>query len=184
MGLVTVALLTLAPLALRPVRLACLIHAANVHSEPGSNPSKVCMTGPVARTGHAPQRVEESDWSHRDASGRRTNRPRETPRCRFRETAAAPTPRNQGAVRSPDGLSPAPLKGSQLTKTTIDRIVKECAAPRRMRPERLVPVGLASFRPSLSCSRLFASGENHHTASSLRVNTPQPRKRGSCRGLA
>ena len=41
MGLVTVALLTLAPLALRPVRLACLIHAANVHSEPGSNPSKV-----------------------------------------------------------------------------------------------------------------------------------------------
>src|SRR5436853_6579665 len=41
MGLVAVALLTLAPLALRPVRLACLIHAANVHSEPGSNPSKV-----------------------------------------------------------------------------------------------------------------------------------------------
>ena len=47
MGLVAFALLTLAPLALRPVRLACLIHAANVHSEPGSNPSKVCMTGPV-----------------------------------------------------------------------------------------------------------------------------------------
>ena len=40
-GLVTVALLTLAPLALRPVRLACLIHAANVHSEPGSNPSRL-----------------------------------------------------------------------------------------------------------------------------------------------
>ena len=39
-GLVAVALLTLAPLALRLVRLACLIHAANVHSEPGSNPSK------------------------------------------------------------------------------------------------------------------------------------------------
>src|SRR5437868_14727947 len=45
-GLVTVALLTLPPLALRPVRLACLIHAANVHSEPGSNPSKsVVPTG-------------------------------------------------------------------------------------------------------------------------------------------
>jgi hypothetical protein len=40
-GLVTFALLTLAPLALRPVRLACLIHAANVHSEPGSNPSRL-----------------------------------------------------------------------------------------------------------------------------------------------
>ncbi len=25
-------------------RLACLIHAANVHSEPGSNPSKICFT--------------------------------------------------------------------------------------------------------------------------------------------
>ena len=25
-------------------RLACLIHAANVHSEPGSNPSKICLT--------------------------------------------------------------------------------------------------------------------------------------------
>ena len=41
MGLIAVALLTLTPLALRPVRLACLIHAANVHSEPGSNPSKM-----------------------------------------------------------------------------------------------------------------------------------------------
>ena len=37
--MVTVALLTLAPLPLRVARLACLIHAANVHSEPGSNPS-------------------------------------------------------------------------------------------------------------------------------------------------
>ena len=45
-GLVAVALLTLAPLALRPVRLACLIHAANVHSEPGSNPSKVGVQPP------------------------------------------------------------------------------------------------------------------------------------------
>ena len=40
LGLVAVALLTLAPRPLRSVRLACLIHAANVHSEPGSNPSK------------------------------------------------------------------------------------------------------------------------------------------------
>src|SRR5262245_53782180 len=39
-GLVAVALLTLAPRPLRSDRLACLIHAANVHSEPGSNPSK------------------------------------------------------------------------------------------------------------------------------------------------
>ena len=40
LGLVAAVLLTLAPRPLRGVRLACLIHAANVHSEPGSNPSK------------------------------------------------------------------------------------------------------------------------------------------------
>ena len=28
-------------------RLACLIHAANVHSEPGSNPSIVCSLKPL-----------------------------------------------------------------------------------------------------------------------------------------
>ena len=34
------------------VRLACLIHAANVRSEPGSNPSKiVCMKTPRLRSG-------------------------------------------------------------------------------------------------------------------------------------
>src|SRR4051794_6006750 len=68
MGLVTVALLTLAPLALRPVRLACLIHAANVHSEPGSNPSKCGRPATdKIRPKPLPQnyRVEESDWSHR-----------------------------------------------------------------------------------------------------------------------
>ena len=32
-------------------RLACLIHAANVHSEPGSNPSIDCLTSPAARNG-------------------------------------------------------------------------------------------------------------------------------------
>ncbi len=30
-------------------RLACLIHAANVHSEPGSNPSKICLTDKLAK---------------------------------------------------------------------------------------------------------------------------------------
>jgi hypothetical protein len=72
MGLVTVALLTLPPLALRPVRLACLIHAANVHSEPGSNPSKMSRSpatahsrGPSSGSRSPPERVEESDWSHR-----------------------------------------------------------------------------------------------------------------------
>src|SRR5687768_2752107 len=65
--MVAVALLTLTPLALRPVRLACLIHAANVHSEPGSNPSN-CGDGPE---GPAPflEGSRMSDWSHRARPG-------------------------------------------------------------------------------------------------------------------
>ena len=55
-GLVTVALLTLAPLPLRGARLACLIHAANVHSEPGSNPSiKVGLESPSLATPRLPR---------------------------------------------------------------------------------------------------------------------------------
>ena len=48
-----------------PVRLACLIHAANVHSEPGSNPSKMVrhgFAGPKARFPRRrspPRKVEE-----------------------------------------------------------------------------------------------------------------------------
>ena len=37
---------------LRPVRLACLIHAANVHSEPGSNPSN--WSSPLLRRAKSP----------------------------------------------------------------------------------------------------------------------------------
>ena len=48
-----------------PVRLACLIHAANVHSEPGSNPSKMVrhgFAGPKAdfpRAGPHPERLRK-----------------------------------------------------------------------------------------------------------------------------
>ena len=54
-------------LAAGPVRLACLIHAANVHSEPGSNPSQMSqlpggIRGCGVRSGgrSPPQRVEEN----------------------------------------------------------------------------------------------------------------------------
>ena len=106
MGLVTVALLTLPPLALRPVRLACLIHAANVHSEPGSNPSK--------------------SGRERDTSRRRV--PRSSPKglrntnmvalrsCNLRAGRSSPSPPHSGpptaAQRGPDGPTPAPLAGS------------------------------------------------------------------------
>ena len=51
-----------------PVRLACLIHAANVHSEPGSNPSQMSRTPQQAAPSGAvlavsdphPERVEEN----------------------------------------------------------------------------------------------------------------------------
>jgi hypothetical protein len=58
-GHVTYALLPRSPLSpLRVLaRLACLIHAANVHSEPGSNPSW-CM--PPATTKSTPQRKSRS----------------------------------------------------------------------------------------------------------------------------
>src|SRR5947199_7788279 len=84
-GLVTVALLTLAPLALRPVRLACLIHAANVHSEPGSNPSKLDGLGPPSEDdgrgrSSTSKGLRNTDWSQRAAS--RTEVPLET-RCRL-----------------------------------------------------------------------------------------------------
>ena len=44
---VTTPFAALSPCGVR-ARLACLIHAANVHSEPGSNPS-ICMTFMIAK---------------------------------------------------------------------------------------------------------------------------------------
>jgi hypothetical protein len=58
-----------------PVRLACLIHAANVHSEPGSNPSKMSRSPASHRLRDSssgsrspPERVEEFCWSHRHST--------------------------------------------------------------------------------------------------------------------
>jgi hypothetical protein len=65
-------------------RLACLIHAANVRSEPGSNPSRVSSTGPAAGVVHyrgsLPQTVPGSNPRHRLAgslppAGRDADRP-------------------------------------------------------------------------------------------------------------
>ena len=65
LGLVAVALLTLAPRPLRSVRLACLIHAANVHSEPGSNPSKETLV-----SGTNPFTTVSSNSSRKNLLGR------------------------------------------------------------------------------------------------------------------
>ena len=57
-------------LAAGPVRLACLIHAANVHSEPGSNPSKKSGKDPRPRrrglkpAAPHPEGLRKKNWSH------------------------------------------------------------------------------------------------------------------------
>ena len=63
-----------------PVRLACLIHAANVHSEPGSNPSQWCHTRvpasrPSPRCGPHLERLRKKNWSQQ-AQVFKTRRPR------------------------------------------------------------------------------------------------------------
>ena len=108
MGLVTFALLTLTPLALRPVRLACLIHAANVHSEPGSNPSKVSFRTLMTKAFHvSPRKVEEFPLT-----GRTEPSVFSDARCRFRETAHAAKTENQAVPQrqrlvagSPQGIT-------------------------------------------------------------------------------
>src|SRR5262249_23627612 len=106
MGLVTVALLTLAPLALRPVRLACLIHAANVHSEPGSNPSKkvdqLCPCRSKSPT-IAPQSTGLRNLTGRTEMvyRRAEARPR-PPRCRLVESVPTPhAPTRTQEVKTP-----------------------------------------------------------------------------------
>src|SRR5215207_8815723 len=115
MGLVAVALLTLAPLALRPVRLACLIHAANVHSEPGSNPSIMIRSPRPERRQAGPhlQRVEEFSAGRNEA--RRRGKPPGRPRCRLVvHPRRGPPPTGSGAAPG-TASTPASLAGPQLT---------------------------------------------------------------------
>ncbi|MEA2631938.1 MAG: hypothetical protein QOE66_2157 [Chloroflexota bacterium] len=111
MGLVTVALLTLTPLALRPVRLACLIHAANVHSEPGSNPSKsVVSLGSRTSlpTRSSPNGSRISDWSHRDGL-RPGQAPTSCPRDAWLVLPSPPHARPNRDGRGPDASAPRRL---------------------------------------------------------------------------
>src|SRR5205823_12038197 len=135
MGLVAVALLTLAPLALRPVRLACLIHAANVHSEPGSNPSKsVVPTGsPRGRAHrHAPLPTGRGYLTGRTATGCRPGQaPTLPPRDAWLVPPSPPRARPNRDGRGPDAGAPRRLPSRvhstnlRLARLVIDRIVKE-----------------------------------------------------------
>ena len=112
MGLVTVALLTLAPLALRPVRLACLIHAANVHSEPGSNPSRLVVSpAPKDRKSRSsPSRVEEcANWSQLGFAGAS---PCGSVLLAVGSVSVAHRPPTKRGRDDSNGSTPASLKGS------------------------------------------------------------------------
>ena len=129
-GLVTVALLTLAPLALRPVRLACLIHAANVHSEPGSNPSKsvVSLGSPRGRASrHAPLPTGRGYLTGRTATGCRPGQaPALPPRDAWLVLPSPPRTRPNRDGRGPDASAPRRLPSrvhstNSATGTTCDR---------------------------------------------------------------
>src|SRR5262249_40545200 len=129
--------------ALRPVRLACLIHAANVHSEPGSNPSKKVEPSRLCRSRSPPDRssilgVEESDWSHRD-DGSDAQRCESNRIARPRRPLAAgwcDRPRRQASQpETPAASTSAHHAGFPqgfiypFARLAIDRIVKEPTAP-------------------------------------------------------
>jgi hypothetical protein len=100
-----------------PVRLACLIHAANVHSEPGSNPSQ--WRRPTLTPGGAPRRpiptskrLRNSDWSHRDGLQGAWQPPSPAPTPVHAGHPAAGAHRTRWASRPGTAArTPAPLKG-------------------------------------------------------------------------
>ena len=126
-GLVTVALLTLPPLALRPVRLACLIHAANVHSEPGSNPSRLGPHRGAAQPSSL-RILANTNWSPR-VHVREEMNPR--PHAPRQHEPSDPTtnlsrdPRREQIGPHPRRLPSRDRSQSFACTQTIDRIVKE-----------------------------------------------------------
>src|SRR4051794_3479579 len=180
MGLVTVALLPLTPLALRPVRLACLIHAANVHSEPGSNPSKsVVPTGPPRGRAHrhAPLPTGRGYLTGRTATacGRGEPRPRAPAThgwCyrphRMRvptETAAVPTPAHHAGF--PQGFTQQICYWHDLRSTELSK--KPPTPPAGATP----PVsGGHAGRFAQFAVFVLTSGESYDNREITEVNTP------------
>jgi hypothetical protein len=102
----------------RPVRLACLIHAANVHSEPGSNPSK-WQTSPGAKSprqrplpGPEGPRKTHALQAHRAEQGPETGPARHggSPPAVW----ALPTRRTRPTSRPAQSLTPGPRPGRRL----------------------------------------------------------------------
>ena len=107
-----------------PVRLACLIHAANVHSEPGSNPSKMVrrgFAGPKAdspRIGPHPERLRKEIQSQ---SARSRHDPKAVrPRTHCRPVLPIPPPWRPpdrgGQASRDDGPHAGSPQGSLTTR--------------------------------------------------------------------
>lgn len=155
MGLVTVALLTLPPLALRPVRLACLIHAANVHSEPGSNPSKMrTSSGTTSRPDAAlPQKGLRSviDPSRRIRRASPPDISTATRSLMIRPTGPAsrpgPAPTNHAGF--PQGFT---SRSTELSKNGPPHAGRRCGHRLAARAHRWLGRGHRPRRFALSCS--------------------------------
>ena len=118
-----------------PVRLACLIHAANVHSEPGSNPSKMSRSPAMRRLrGHPPapgphpKGLRKNDWSHRRSAsvaiGRRL-RP-DPPSRATRAPLPSVSPPHEGRVpvlaSHPDAPIPVDPPGGVSSRSLARRL--------------------------------------------------------------
>jgi hypothetical protein len=172
-GEVTVALLTLAPRPARGVRLACLIHAANVHSEPGSNPSTCGPPADVATGGRAPRRVEEiagrPGRGPRPADPERAEPPRDDP-------AAVRT-----AMRSPPRAAHAGFPQGSTSSDSDDR--PDCQRKRGrqhryrcQRPVRPTPLGQVTPATTDSTSPVsirFAAIAKDHVKRSPAASVPE-----------
>ena len=153
-GLVAVALLTLAPRPLRGVRLACLIHAANVHSEPGSNPSKSARGAPPGDgPPSASSRARNTVWS-----------PQPAPATPHAKPGLWPEPSRSGRSEvGPRRLNP---QGSPLTD---DRPNCQRGHARRIWPGR--PAHFGAITPATRPPR----GESSTSPRSATSRSLQPR---------
>src|SRR5262249_51938592 len=120
------------------VRLACLIHAANVRSEPGSNPSRVlaparaspCGTFPTGGSQGPPGRV-------RDQPALKNLRSPESARLKGLDRRGL-RPRGRRSVRRPLQASHTPALASQVVSPSCQRANRKdtCMLVQVSRPRR------------------------------------------------
>ena len=173
---VTYVLLPLTPLEypLRGLsaRLACLIHAANVRSEPGSNPSIGCFSSVAIATGCPATTPQRTGNPQPGSSGRRPEGPRPNPTA-VREQAVnaesgrfSPSPRKardkSGCGRSPPGLAKAEASTSHRLRWLRDSELGRDSRPNLVR--RLTFTGSAELSKNNRKAKLRADIEKQRPA--------------------